>query len=789
MNTYAILACSIASVIALGALATVKDAKTAEPQQQETALNPNPTLPGIQEGDTDLTAQLTRAFQKKGPDYEPRTHHLHKDGRPKFVNRLIFETSPYLLQHAHNPVNWWPWGDEAFERARTENKPVLMSIGYSTCHWCHVMERESFEDIEIAAFINEHYIAVKVDREERPDVDSVYMNAVNLFTGRGGWPMTTMLTPDREPFFGGTYFPARDGDRGAQMGFLTILGQLSNAYQTQPDQVVARAKEASRRIRQMAKPQQPDDVPTHSALYQAALGFSQQHDSRFGGFGSAPKFPRPATLDFLLRYYRKTNDAVALSMVTTTLDKMAAGGLYDQIGGGFHRYSTDHRWLVPHFEKMLYDNAQLIPSYLSAWQITKNKEYERIVRETLDYVIREMASRSGAFYSATDADSLTPSGHQEEGWFFTWTPDEVRSHLDESTAQLFEAYYQVSSNGNFEGRTILHAPQTIEQFATQKGLVAAEVRATLQQAKQTLYDQRLLRPPPLRDDKILTAWNGLMMGAFAQAGLILNEPRYTTQAQKAATFLISKLWDESKGLKRSYREGAARHPAVLDDYAFFIAGLIDLYEASGQLQWLEHATILQKAQDEHFWDQEHGGWFLTASGEEQLLAREKPDYDGALPSGNAIATLNVLRLAEFTTDEAYRKRGEQTLQAFSTQLKKRGMAAPALLSALDYYLAEPLEIMVLGPEREGLSELIDVVRRLYLPSRILSITNQEEGEKQVNLIPLLQGKPAAANVPTAFVCVRGTCEQPARDAATLTQQLQTKMGQTVEPPLPPLPRH
>ncbi len=427
-----------------------------QPAQGAVALaEPDPALPGLGKGDPALTKKLHAALLKKGPGYEPRTRHKNADGSPKYTNRLILETSPYLLQHAHNPVNWYPWGDEAFARARREGKPVLLSVGYSTCHWCHVMERESFENEEIARFINEHFVPIKVDREERPDVDDVYMSAVQMLTGGGGWPMTLALTPDREPFFGGTYFPARDGDRGSRKGFFTILRELADEYQKSRADVVARAAKLSRRVRAAAEPEPAGGVPGPEVIASAVRQLSRAYDPVWGGFGRAPKFPRPVTLELLLRYHRRSGDADALKMVIHTLDRMAAGGLYDHVGGGFHRYSTDERWLVPHFEKMLYDNAQLVAVYLDAYQVSGRDDFARVARQTLDYVAREMTAPSGGFYSATDADSRTPAGHEEEGWFFTWTPAELEAALGADLARVARVDFGVTDAGNFEGRSIL----------------------------------------------------------------------------------------------------------------------------------------------------------------------------------------------------------------------------------------------------------------------------------------------------------------------------------------------
>ncbi|MFT7623800.1 MAG: hypothetical protein ACI9WU_002985, partial [Myxococcota bacterium] len=463
----------------------------------------------------DLEARKMAAYKAKGSKYVPRTRHKDPNGTATFVNRLIFESSPYLLQHAHNPVDWNPWGPEAFERARVEKKPVLLSVGYATCHWCHVMEEESFEDLEIAKYMTDNFVCIKVDREERPDVDNVYMTAVNMLHGRGGWPMTVAMTHNKEPFFGGTYFPPRDGVRGSRKGFLTILGELKKEYDTDPEGVVTKAQQISRRIAARSKAQPAAGVADHTALKATADAFVGMLDKVNGGFGNRPKFPRPVSLEMLLQYYRRSGDKNVLDAVTLTLDKMAAGGIHDQIGGGFHRYTVDARWLIPHFEKMLYDNGQLVCLYLNAYQITGKAEYARVVRFTLDYALREMRDPSGAFWSATDADS-----EGEEGLFFLWKPPELKKLLGEDLATIALKYWGVTDRGNFEGQNILNVPRPHDQVARELNLTPAQLRAKIDEASRILYPVRLKRIPPLTDDKVLTAWNGLMISALARGAFV-----------------------------------------------------------------------------------------------------------------------------------------------------------------------------------------------------------------------------------------------------------------------------
>jgi len=732
-----------------------------------------PAAPGAEPYGEALRARLRAALESKPADYEPRSAHLHADGSPIYTNRLILESSPYLLQHAHNPVDWYPWGDEAFEAARRLGRPVLLSIGYSTCHWCHVMERESFEDVEIATFINEHFIAIKVDREERPDVDSVYMEAVQALSGRGGWPMTTVLTPDREVFFGGTYFPARDGDRGARIGFLTILKRLAAQYSQKPAETLQQAAELTRHLQKAAAARPPGGAPSTGALDATYATLAAAFDPVHGGFGRAPKFPRSVTLEFLMRYYRRTSDPRALAMVTRTLDAMAAGGMYDQLGGGFHRYSTDERWLVPHFEKMLYDNALLVVAYLEAYQITGRSEFATVARETLDYVAREMTAAGGAFYSATDADSATPTGEEEEGWYFTWTPSELEALLGSENAALISGYWGVSEQGNFEGRSILYRARPLAEVAAELGMEPARASEALAVARREMYAARQERPAPHEDTKVLTAWNGLMISAFARAALVLGSDEDARRAAAAASFVLENLRTPDGHLLRSWKDGSARHAAVLDDYAFFVAGLLDLFEATGQPRWLEEAVVLSKRMIDEFTDAKNGGFFLTAAGSEQLLIREKPEYDGAVPSGNSVAILDLLRLQEFTGDDHYRTLAEKALRTFSEAISQRGVAVPKMLVAADFYLDRPKEIVIVAPhDRSEAQPFLQRLAGVYVPNGILAVTVEGGAiETLARTMPLVEGKVARGGRTTAYVCERGVCDLPTDDPETFAAQL------------------
>ncbi len=730
-------------------------------------------LPGTEPFPESLVSALEKAWAARPASYVPHTRHVRPDGSPKYTNRLFLERSPYLLQHAHNPVNWFPWGDEAFDRARALGRPVFLSVGYSTCHWCHVMEEESFEDPEIATYLNEHYVAIKVDREERPDVDAIYMSAVQMLTGSGGWPMNVWLTHDRKPFFGGTYFPARDGDRGAGTGFLTLLSRLSDAYHREPDQVVASAVAITSQIREsLGAAPAGGGLPTASVLHSAAKFFASRFDDTWGGLAGAPKFPSSPPARFLLRYHRRTGDARSLAMVTRTLEKMASGGIHDQVGGGFHRYSTDSQWLVPHFEKMLYDNALLAVAYLETYQATGREDFAAVARDILHYVERDMTSPAGAFYSASDADSPGPSGHREEGWFYTWTPDEVRSVLDENAARAVLATYAVTQKGNFGERTILSTPRPIADVAKSLGLTPDSLHATLEQARGELYGARERRPHPFRDEKVLTAWNGLMISAFARAALTLGDADYAERASRAAEFVLANLVKDGR-LLRSYEDGVAHVDGDLDDYAFFIAGLLDVFEATSETRWLRAAVTLDRVLEQHYEDAVNGGFFMTSEDHEVLLAREKPSSDDAEPSGNSVEALNLLRLADLTTQDTYRRRAEKTLRAFQPRLGQAPAGLSEMLLAVDSQLDTPKEVVLVAPRsRDDAAPLLAELRRVFLPNRVVVVV-VEGGQLDdvAAVVPLVKDKTAQGGRATAYVCERQVCELPTTDPAAFARQL------------------
>ena len=732
--------------------------------------------PGARPVDEVLKNRLATAWAARTADYVPRTQHVRPDGSPKYINRLFLESSPYLRQHAHNPLNWFPWGDEAFELARSLGRPVLLSIGYSTCHWCHVMEEESFDDEEIARYLNEHYIAIKVDREVRPDLDAIYMSAVQLFLqGRGGWPMTVWLTPEREPYSGGSYFPARDGDRGVAVGFLTLLQRLKEAYDEQPDQVAAVSSQVADRVRAMLAPGAGGgSLPTAAPLQTAAAFYRERFDSVHGGLQTQMKFPSSLSIRFLLRHYQRTDDEQSLTMATRTLEHMAAGGIHDQVGGGFHRYATDPEWLVPHFEKMLYDNALLASVFLEAYQVTGREDFAQVVRAILRYVERDMTSPDGAFYSATDADSPGPSGEREEGWFFTWIPPELDEVLGGERGGVVAAFYGVNESGNFEGRTILNTPRPLADMAAELGMSADALRRTVGEARELLYAARAERPPPLRDEKILTAWNGLMISAFAQAALVMNDPAYVARATAAADYVLTNLRRDGR-LLRAALNGQAQHTAYLADYAFLIAALLDLYEATSELRWLEEARALDGVLEQHYEDAIGGGFFRTAEDHESLITREKPSSDGAEPSGNSVQLLNLLRLHEFTTDDRYRQRAEQAFEAFSDVIAQNPVVVSEMLLAVDFHLDTPKEIVIVVPQnREEAQALLDELRATFLPNRILAVVAEgDELDRHTALIPLLEGKVARDSKPTAYVCENRICDLPTTDPAVFATQIRT----------------
>ena len=683
------------------------------------------------------------------------------DGRKP--NRLIHETSPYLLQHASNPVDWYPWGPEALEAAKTQNRPILLSVGYSACHWCHVMERESFENVAIAALMNRHFICIKVDREERPDLDEIYMQAtVTLNNGQGGWPMTVFLTPDQEPFFAGTYFPP--DDRWGRPGFPSLLKKIGEAWESDSASLTSQARQLTERLKNELKAVSPVSVSV-SVLDDAVIQFREHFDERYGGFGSAPKFPPSTGLSLLLCRYRRTGDSRTLQMVTNTLDAMAAGGIYDHIGGGFARYSTDERWLVPHFEKMLYDNALLARTYLEAYHVTKRASYRQVTVEVLDYILREMTDQAGGFYSATDADS-----EGVEGKFFVWTPSEVQAVLENAEdTRRFCACYDITEQGNWEHRNIPNRLRPIEAVLKELNLTLDELSETIHRARPLLYRARQKRIPPGLDDKIITAWNGMMISTMAEAGRVLGVPRYVEGAMKAADFLLEIHRTSEGAFLRTSRKGRAHLDGVLEDYAYLAEGLIDLYEASGQERYLTAALQCGQRMVDSFQDKDQGGFYTTATTHETLIFRAREGADGATPSGNAVAVSALARLS-FHYDRAdLREAAIGGIRAYGRQIARYPRAFAKTLIAVDLLAEGPIELALIGaPDDPGVEALQLAVREVFLPHRVIATGN---GTGSQSNHPLVAGKGLVGGKAALYICRNFSCQRPLTDPQEITEAL------------------
>ena len=679
--------------------------------------------------------------------------------KPEFTNRLINETSPYLKQHAHNPVDWYPWGQEALDKAKQEDKPILLSIGYSACHWCHVMERESFENEGIAEVMNAHFVNIKVDREERPDLDTIYMNYVQMTTGSGGWPMTVFLTPDQIPFYGGTYFPPED--RFGRPGFRRVCLTLAEAYREQRNEIEARGPEILRRLEAMNAIHTGAGKVTAESFNLAVDQLASRFDMTHGGFTGAPKFPGSMNLAFLLRHYSRTGQPGARNFVELSLNKMAYGGMYDQLGGGFHRYSVDERWLVPHFEKMLYDNALLSRLYLEAYQLNPEPLYVRIVEETLDYVVREMLSPEGGFYSTQDADS---EGH--EGKFFVWTPAEILKILGEEEGNAFCRFYDVTSEGNFEGANILNVSRPLQQVAKDLGLSSEELSRILTRGRQRLFREREKRVKPHRDEKILTAWNGMMAVSLVEASVVLQRPDYLEVAKHNANFLLKHLCRNDR-IFRTHKDGISKFPGYLDDYANFVEELLALYQATGEWSWLEQAIIYNDGMLEQFWDEDQAAFFLTGKEHEKLVTPVRDIYDNAIPAGSSVAVFNLLKLAILTGNNEYRQIAEVNLEKMSIPLTRYPAGFGYLLEAADFYLGPVKEIALVGDlESSKTQQLLEVIHQRFLPNKVVAIfdPNADDGART---LPLLEGKTLVKGQPAVYVCENYTCKAPVTEPSQL----------------------
>ena len=668
-------------------------------------------------------------------------------------NRLIKETSPYLLQHAGNPVNWYPWGDEALIHARTQDKPILLSIGYSACHWCHVMAHESFENEEIARLMNDNFVNIKVDREEHPDLDTVYMDAVQVIAGRGGWPLTVFLTPEGKPFYGGTYFPPEDSH--GLPGFSRVLKIVSDAYRNRRREVDQATQQVMTALNSRAEGESNTQQLTVDILNQAYSTISQDYDEVNGGFGHAPKFPQPMVLDFLLRQYHRTGDKEALDMVTLTLETMARGGVYDQLGGGFHRYATDAHWLVPHFEKMLYDNAQLSQVYLHAYLITKTPLFRHIAEETIDYVLREMTSPEGGFYSTQDADS-----EGEEGKYYTWTIDEIKEVLDEKSAGILGEYYGVTTSGNFEGRNILHIAR--DHFS--------EEPDNIRRAKVLLLKEREKRTRPGRDEKIQASWNGLMLASLAEAAIILNRKEYLNAAIANGSFLLNSLMSDGY-LRHTYKDGKTSIEGYLEDYASVIEGLLNLHQAAFEGKWLSKAIRLAELMVNEFWDESAGLFFDTGKRHQALFVRPRNTHDVALPSGSSLATSVLLKLSRLTENKKLEKIAVSSLATMVSIISQYSQGFGNWLCALDFHLSTPQEIAIVGSRNDQMTaDLLRVLYNIWLPNKVVAAKDPGDLAPVDNLL-ILKDRYMINNLPTVYVCERYSCRAPVNEPDLLRDQL------------------
>jgi uncharacterized protein YyaL (SSP411 family) len=677
-------------------------------------------------------------------------------------NRLINESSPYLLQHANNPVEWYPWGEEALSRAKREDKPLLLSIGYSACHWCHVMERESFENEAIAMQMNTDFICIKVDREERPDLDSIYMNAVQALTGRGGWPLTVFLTPEGKPFYGGTYYPPED--QASMPGFPRLLSAISNAYQNQRSEVVQAAHDLTNSIQLATVPQGSSEHLNFDLLDQAFINLQSRYDNQHGGFGSAPKFPQPMPLEFLLRYHLRTENQAALHMVEHTLKSMAHGGIHDHLAGGFHRYSTDAQWIVPHFEKMLYDNALLASLYAQCYQVTADPLYKSVAEATLNYLIREMRHDSGGFYSSQDADS-----DSEEGRYYTWSPAELSDCLGPEDAELISLYYGVTDEGNFDGKTILQTSIAPDEIAHARGIPTADLQIYIQHLKSELLRARSKRIAPATDDKIITSWNAMALRSFALGGLIFGQQRYIRIAESLGKFLIENLYNNGR-LYRVWKGHRSNLFGYLEDYAYTALSLLTLHEATFSHYWLTTAKLLTDEMLSLFWDPERKLLFDVGIDHEQLAVRPREVFDNAIPSGNSTAAELLLRMSKITGDPSYQTIATQLLESASNYFPVYSMGFGQWLSTVELYLAQPMEIAIIGNREDPeVSDMLQMINTVYLPHKVLVGANETDIPRFST--PILEGKTENLIPVSVYICENYACNLPAHTVQDLKDQL------------------
>ena len=688
-------------------------------------------------------------------------------------NRLIHEKSPYLLQHAENPVDWYAWEPEAFEKARKENKPIFLSIGYSTCHWCHVMAHESFEDPEVARLMNEVFICIKVDREERPDIDNIYMRACQKMTGSGGWPLTILMTPDKKPFFAGTYIP-RESHHG-RLGMLDLVPRIKEVWDTQHADILKFADQITASLNQLSQGSTGDELDK-STLKTAYEQLSSRFSEQYGGFGNAPKFPSPQNLLFLLRHWQSTNDEKALRMVVKTLQSMQEGGIYDHIGFGFHRYSTDSHWLVPHFEKMLYDQAMLAMAYIEAYQATGKKELRETAKKIFTYVLRDMTDSKGGFYSAEDADS-----EGVEGKFYVWTEDEIRKVLKGEEADLIINVYNIDKTGNFRdeasgkntGANILHLEKTLTEVAFKNKTSVDELKERVEAARQKLFTARNKRIHPHKDDKILTDWNGLMIAALAKGAQVCNEPEYAVAAKRAADFILTDMRRPDGRILHRYRDGHAAILANVDDYAFLIWGLLELYETVFDVHYLQTALNLNSEMIRYFWDEQNGGFYFTADDAEELIVRQKDIYDGAIPSGNSVAVLNLFRLARITANSDLEDKANKIMLAFSKDVKSGPSGYTQMMVGLDFGIGPSYEIVIVGnPEAKDTKEMLNSLRKHFIPNKVVLLRPSDQEEPDIiRLAKFTEYQSSFDGKATAYVCLDYACKMPTTDTEEMLKLL------------------
>jgi len=692
------------------------------------------------------------------------------------MNKLVYEKSPYLLQHAENPVNWYPWGDEAFKKAQEENKPIFLSIGYSTCHWCHVMAHESFEDHEVARLMNKVFISIKVDKEERPDIDKIYMTVCQLMTNSGGWPLTIIMTPDKKPFFAGTYFPKES--RFGRIGLVDLIKRVEDLWKDKKDEIYKTSDQITNALLDITV-ENPGLKLNEKTLLKAFNILRSRFDEKKGGFGSAPKFPTPHNLLFLLRYWKRTGNGDALRMVEKTLQAMRNGGIYDHIGFGFHRYSTDAEWFVPHFEKMLYDNALLALAYLEVYQATKNPDYSQTANEIFTYILRDMTSPEGGFYSAEDADS-----EGEEGKFYIWTMREIEEYLDKGEAELIKKVFNIEEAGNYleeatkkkTGSNILHLKESLSNLARELNFEEQDLRVKLEVIREKLFNVRVKRIHPHKDDKILTDWNGLMIAALARGAQILSEPLYLKVAEKAAKFILNDLRKPNGRFFHRYRDGSREIDAYLDDYAFFVWGLLELYETTFDNFYLKTAIELNKAQIEHFWDESIGGFFFTADDGEKLLIRQKEIYDGAIPSGNSVSMLNLLKLAQLTWDHDLEQKADYLNRVFAESVKNNTAAYSNLMVAIDFALGPTYTLVIAGDTNsQDTKEMLNAIRENFIPNKsIIFLPTEQSSPEILDIAEFAKYYEQVDGKAAAYICINQTCKPATNQINKMLEMLESK---------------